>query len=262
MTVYPSWRRPARIVGSRPWTPADTTTALWLDANDATTLTLVSGAVSQWNDKSGRGYNLSQATASQRPAYSSTGYNSAMPVVTFDGSNDILSASNGQTGISNISMFIAMRYVSATGEDLIFGFGQGGNTSRYLYTSGSTQGFAAFSNDVPSSSISIDAGGNFHLFEVVQDGTSVYLWRDGVADTTLPRPINTPGTISSESIALGGYPISGSYYGNIAVLEAIAFYEAVSTATRQNVEGYLAWKWGLASSLPSSHPYKLFAPIA
>jgi hypothetical protein len=41
----------------------------------------------------------------------------------------------------------------------------------------------------------------------------------------------------------------------------IIYYTAVlSTTQRQEIEGYLAWKWGLKDSLPSSHPYKLFPP--
>jgi hypothetical protein len=33
------------------------------------------------------------------------------------------------------------------------------------------------------------------------------------------------------------------------------FSSALSTADRQTVEGYLAWKWGLQSLLPGGHPY-------
>lgn len=261
MTVFPTWRRPSRSIGSALWTPASVTTALWLDAEDSSTLTISSGVVGQWNDKSGNGRHMAQGVSGQRPAYNATGYNSSRPLVTFDGSNDILTSSNGQTGVTNVSLFIAMRYVSATSEDLIFGFGQGANAIRYLYTTGSTQGFAAFSNDVSSSSISIDAAGSFHIFEVVQNSNLISLWRDGNPDTTLPRTIGSIGAVSSSAIGLGGYTSSGSYYGNIAVLEAVAFYEAVSTSTRQNIEGYLAWKWGLSDSLPLSHPYKTFAPF-
>ena len=35
--------------------------------------------------------------------------------------------------------------------------------------------------------------------------------------------------------------------------------EDVSEETRQKMEGYLAWKWGLEMNLPSGHPYE-FAP--
>jgi hypothetical protein len=43
--------------------------------------------------------------------------------------------------------------------------------------------------------------------------------------------------------------------------EVIVYNSALSTAQRQQVEGYLAWKWGIQQSLPSSsHPYKVFKP--
>ena len=48
------------------WTPANINTALWLDGADASTITLNGSTVSQWNDKSGNGRHVSQATASQQ----------------------------------------------------------------------------------------------------------------------------------------------------------------------------------------------------
>jgi hypothetical protein len=38
--------------------------------------------------------------------------------------------------------------------------------------------------------------------------------------------------------------------------EVIVYNSALSTRQRQQVEGYLAWKWGLCVSLPANHPYK------
>ena len=52
----------------------------------------------------------------------------------------------------------------------------------------------------------------------------------------------------------------GSYYSNISVSEVLAIYSAVSTSTRQMIEGYLAHKWGLQGSLPSNHPHKAAPP--
>jgi hypothetical protein len=40
------------------------------------------------------------------------------------------------------------------------------------------------------------------------------------------------------------------------IYEVVVFSSALSTAQRQQVEGYLATKWGLQGSLPASHPYK------
>jgi hypothetical protein len=49
-----------------------------------------------------------------------------------------------------------------------------------------------------------------------------------------------------------------NWNGNIS--EVIVYNSVISDTQRQQAEGYLAWKWGLKDSLPSSHPYKLFPP--
>jgi hypothetical protein len=40
------------------------------------------------------------------------------------------------------------------------------------------------------------------------------------------------------------------------VAEIIVVNSALATADRQIIEGYLAWKWALVSTLPNDHPYK------
>lgn len=55
--------------GGRLWTPELLSTALWLDATDASTITLNGTTVSQWNDKSGNGRNATQSTAANQPTY-------------------------------------------------------------------------------------------------------------------------------------------------------------------------------------------------
>jgi hypothetical protein len=44
--------------------------------------------------------------------------------------------------------------------------------------------------------------------------------------------------------------------------EIIVFTSLLSDTNRQLVEGYLAWKWGTAGSLPADHPFKLTPPRA
>ena len=47
----------------------------------------------------------------------------------------------------------------------------------------------------------------------------------------------------------------------ITVAELIVYDNAeITTTQRQLIEGYLAWKWGLSSQLPSTHPYVSVAP--
>ncbi len=63
----------------------------WFDADDVSTFTLTgasSNEVSQWRDKSGRGYAVSQGTANNRPRR--TGTLRGRACVDFDGANDFL----------------------------------------------------------------------------------------------------------------------------------------------------------------------------
>ena len=42
--------------------------------------------------------------------------------------------------------------------------------------------------------------------------------------------------------------------------EIIVYNSVLSQQNRELVEGYLAWKWGLQSNLPSTHPFRFSAP--
>ena len=65
--------------------------------------------------------------------------------------------------------------------------------------------------------------------------------------------------ITDTSLIIGrqltGYPT-----GDFILHELIATSNALTSSDRQDVEGYLAAKWGLSAQLPSSHPYKNFEP--
>ena len=60
------------------------------------------------------------------------------------------------------------------------------------------------------------------------------------------------------NFAMGGYSStfvgSRNFYGTI--YETLLYSKALTTSERQRVEGYLAYKWGIASPLPATHPFK------
>ena len=66
------------------------------------------------------------------------------------------------------------------------------------------------------------------------------------------NPFNTIGSSGWNGYAEG-------YIGKMR--EILAFSGDMSATNRQIMEGYLAWKWGLHSSLPTSHPYKSAKPM-
>ena len=53
----------------------------------------------------------------------------------------------------------------------------------------------------------------------------------------------------------------GAPVSNTVIFEMIGYNRVISTSERQQIEGYFAWKWGLQTSLPSTHPYAKFPPL-
>jgi lysophospholipase L1-like esterase len=78
-----------------------------LQSDDAANFTIVSNAVSQWNDLSGSGRHATQGTAANRPAYASG-------IVTFDGSNDSLTLAS-EIDRTEFSMYILIQKPVGTG---------------------------------------------------------------------------------------------------------------------------------------------------
>jgi hypothetical protein len=72
----------------------------------------------------------------------------------------------------------------------------------------------------------------------------------------------TPGTRAQTSGPnyIGMTSASERWSGQI--YEVICYNSALSTTNRQKIEGYLAWKWGIQTSLPSNHPYYSAAPTS
>ena len=44
------------------------------------------------------------------------------------------------------------------------------------------------------------------------------------------------------------------------IAEVILYNSVLTTLQVQQIEGYLAWKWGLQGNLPVGHPYKNAPP--
>ena len=93
--------------------------SLWLDADESTTVTHSSNAVSQWSDKSGSGNDATQSTAANKPALTESGLN-GKPVITFDGTNDSLASTSLNISQSYSIFLVAKTNNNATGRDYLF----------------------------------------------------------------------------------------------------------------------------------------------
>jgi hypothetical protein len=248
------------------WTPALITTALWLDAADASTVTTVSSAVSQWNDKSGNSRNVSQATGASQPAYDATGFN-GKGALTFDGSNNFLqSAASITTGTYTQEFnvyWVATR--SSNGGSILTERSSTLVASNSWSASGganfiSSDGLNLASNNTISNATlgTIQASGGL-VFHRHQPGQRDILFVNGTQATVLAGTASniTGGT---SHFRIGAREGNVGFFWNGQICEVIVILSNPSTLDRQKTEGYLAHKWGLTASLPADHPYKVTPP--
>ena len=132
-----------------------------------------------------------------------------------------------------------------------------GSTAYVYWTSWANSG--PFANSGTALALS-----TVQLLELVFDGTTLTIYRNGSVLSTTAGSFAIPNNTTPTNSTLGSWlpdgGIQNSGVTNFQMGELIYYNTTLSTAQRQNVEGYLAWKWGLTSSLPSTHPYYKFPP--
>ena len=238
---------------ARLWTPADITTALWLDAADASTITESGGLVSQWDDKSGNGNDVTQGNSAKQPTYNATGFN-GFPTIEFDGSADVLNGTASGTSATAWTWFCVINDQTGAGDNIFLldietgrlNFLADGrpSTGPAFYDTGT---YYNSNSDVAGlQQIAMEADDNGRIF---RDGSVIYSPTYTYSDTGYAGLIGVGGRYSGTS----------SFYTG-AISEMILVPTKLSDADRQKIEGYLAWKWGLEANLPSGHPYKSAAP--
>jgi len=231
------------------WTPSSIATELWLDGSDSSTITEISGAISQWDDKSGNARHATQSNAAQRPVVDAATFNS-LPSVYFGVPPEFLHISTFGSG--TYSWFFAL--VSDTSITSLVG-SSSVNTYIPIATSGSTNTNILRLNNVndPSGAYQIYGG---ELSQSVANRGDAYTELNR-ANGNICGYINLP--VVTSTIRLG-YAQTGYFLGGY-MGEAIVLNGTPSSDTIQKVQGYLAHKWGLTANLPNDHPYKNIAPL-
>lgn len=267
------------IVRTGTWNPNCLSTPLlmWLDATDAnsvfqdtTALTPATNGttVARWNDKSGNSANATQATAANRPTYV-TGVN---PYLNFSNNwssvftfmNSALTM-NGATGFNGAvgSMFSVVNATSTGGNSYIsvmaFRNG-GGNLTGFSLPNSTNWGMDWWSNGIYTwnTGAAITTGAYAVMGFTNASGAQVFslngnTYTNTVVTTTIPN--------TAVNLVIGNDNCCGNTrYFNGRISELLAIKLNLSTSNRRQVEGYLAWKYGLSGSLPAAHTYKSFAP--
>ena len=96
----------------------------------------------------------------------------------------------------------------------------------------------------------------YYVASVVYSPLNCTVYLNGLLTNTVALPnytFNFPTFVLGNAVTL-----SQPYGGRIN--ESIAYATALANTERQDIEGYLAWKWGIRASLPTTHPYYKFPP--
>ena len=234
---------------------------LWFDAADQTTITLNGSTVASWNDKSGNGYSVAQSTASYQPTYTTNLLN-GLPGIQLSGTRYLY-----QFG-SNVSLFASSAattvfMVAKNGSTIpnwnivntMWFSGVSAGTSRYhlSFGYGTSNGVTLFENP---------AFTQFGPTTVVPLGSNAII---GFSLSTGLNYINVNGTLTNYSGAtltsaadstyfMFGDSRGGTLVTDMNVYEFVGFNKTLLETERQQIEGYLAQKWGLTSQLPPGHP--------
>jgi hypothetical protein len=206
---------------------------LWLDAADPARITLSGSSVTTWGDKSGNGTNAT--TLSSNPTYSSDSvvYNGAQGLAT------TLPSSNAESG------FIVASFTNVTnGNSMLCGPTFGGR--QFRVAGGTIQTVRQGVANVLTSGSAL-ANNTQYLLEYTNNATTLTHFLNG--STYASGAAQAYNTAVATNI--GG--LAESMVGSLR--EVVIFNRAVTLQERQQMEGYLARKWGLVGSLPANHPY-------
>ena len=215
--------------------------ALWLDAADSGTITLDgSNNVSQWDDKSGNGRNLTQATTLNRPGFT------AGDGLTFTSSSHQLTNATSLNFSSGSTIFIAYKPTDITGYTTV----GGGDTLFEIggYSPGTGSDGAAWGtyrlrkNGVVDRFFSPPGveriALNHRILQTYANATESFCKIIGTNTTS-----STLGSLSGGSggtISVG--PLGASRA--ITIREIIAYDETISETDRMRIETYMLTKWG------------------
>lgn len=267
-TTYYAWVIPYNLDGLGPTTisaavtfsavfsPTDITgLQLWLDGNDpaGTGTQPANGAtVSTWVDKSGNGYNATAA-----PSRVVGTYSTSFRAVNFATSSTgyITSYSAAPT---NETMFVVFNNPSpSSANNIIIGGIQGARSLGAGHSSAGTGTVGNLNTQVAwLATLGTYTGGTTVLTTSQFTTSTNTISLNGGAAASGGAPGFTAGRVTY----LGVDASNGSYYYVGYGMEILFYNSVLSTNDRQKIEGYLAWKWGIQSSLPAGHPYKSAAP--
>lgn len=255
-------------------------------AKNTSLMTLAGGNVTDWEDSVSGQIVTDGGVNGKAPAYSADGWavtvngtDYTMPCLSFDGAlaGNALKSADGPFGATQACFVVVER-----GSPLNNGI----NGPRPIISSARASGsywqnFGVHSLDGNENELAIggsgvgarNVAGEFNVGEksivyVLFQPNTFYAGVNG------ETPVASDASGASETPGLTSFSIGGQWHSapvgtdgyvesrtiNCKIAEVLILNEAPDEATRQRIEGHLAWEWGIAANLDDTHPYKSVPP--
>ncbi|MDX1602663.1 MAG: hypothetical protein R3209_06300 [Salinimicrobium sediminis] len=263
LDVYPNGRQAHYM---KPWTPEYINSDIleaWYDASDLDTITESADSVSQWDDKSGNNLHLTQGTGSLQPQTNVKQIN-GLNAIEF--TQQWMSTSSNPFGanVVDAEIFFVLKCpttimngtgFSLTGSDTAANRWQAHlpwGSEAIIFDNGGTGGGNRL---VANSALVANEIAVISLRGSVTDGIQA-IYKNGsllISDAT-GHTVATVGNIflgTGEGITMQDFEV-----GEVLILNGV-----VPSELRNNITGYLSWKWGQVTSLPGGHVFKNRPPL-
>jgi hypothetical protein len=223
---------------------------IWIDAQDSNTVTTTTGSVvTDVRDKSVNAYSFSNGN---RMTYNVTKFNTIYPSFFYNGTAGGRLGSNASVSISQpFSVFVVGTSITGT---------SGNRVSLFDSISSTTRAAAEFSNVSGNQRACMISGGTTLTVASGTYPTFFASWdfNSSASEITINgqrQALGTVGTAGTLGTILGGTQAGTAYRGHIC--EILVYSRIVSISERQQLEGYLAWKWGLRTTYSETtfHPF-------
>lgn len=223
--------------------------ALWLDASDASTITLDgSNNVSQWNDKSGNGKHATQATTTKRPSYQ-TAVQNGLNACRYDGTDDCLQVAS-LTLSGQLTIVLACKTTTAkpffvehsADTNLNQGFYVNGNSPFTIGSNRTATGL--FSANAPLSWFGAAAGvAAIRFLGSVVSGSAYSVRKNGVSQATINTTIASSASITN-TLNIGARNNGAALASDGDYYEIMIYDRPLTDTEVGTLETYLKAKWG------------------
>ena len=219
---------PEMVSGLKLWLDAGVPASLWQDSARTTRVTADADPVGAWDDLSGNGNNVIQATAGSRPTFKQN-IQGGKPIIRFDAVDDFLGGD--PSDFTPTTIYAVVQTASSALGRVVDG--GSGNDGILVQSSLYAARFGSASNRTIA-----DVGAAFHVLGAVSGAPALTIY-DGVETSTG----NTEAFASFSVFKVGAFSAGTQpFAGDIA---ALLIYTGTQTAyQRAAISAYLKQRWG------------------